>query len=82
MFRRLFAAAAPGASAADVATWSQATIAFFWGVNLRANADGTFAALLHGGDGAGPAAAALRTTVEGYEALVRRDLVARSRAAP
>jgi AcrR family transcriptional regulator len=82
VFRRLFAAAAPGASAADIATWSQATIAFFWGLNLRSNADGTFAALLRAGDGAGRAAAALRSAVEGYEALVRRDLAARSPASP
>jgi len=78
VFRRLFAAAAPGAGAADVATWSSATIAFLWGVSLRANADGTFAALLRGGDGAGRAAATLRAAVDGYEAVLRRDLAARS----
>jgi AcrR family transcriptional regulator len=82
VFRRLFASAAPGAGAADVAAWSQATIAFFWGLNLRSNADGTFAALLLGGDGAERAASALRSAVAGYDAMVRRDLAGRSPAAP
>jgi AcrR family transcriptional regulator len=77
VFRRLFAAAAPGASGADVATWSSATIAFFWGLSLRANADGTLATLLAGGDGADRAAATVRTAVDGYAALVRRDLTSR-----
>jgi hypothetical protein len=80
VFRRLFAAAAPGANAADVATWSSATIAFLWGVSLRAGADGTFAALLRGGDDADRAAGALRSLVDGYEAVLRRDLAARSGA--
>jgi hypothetical protein len=45
---------------------------------LRSNADGTFAALLRGGDGAGRAAAALHSAVAGYEAMLRRDLADRS----
>ncbi len=83
VFRRLFAAAAPGASPADVAAWSSTTIAFLWGLSLRANADGTFAAVLRGDESAAAeAAVALRSAVDAFEAMMRRDLAGCSHGTP
>lgn len=72
--RVLLDAAVPETPARERAAAASTTASFFWGLGLRANADGRFAALLAGGDGAGAAATAIRAAVDGYEAQVRAAL--------
>ncbi|HEY4438824.1 MAG TPA: TetR/AcrR family transcriptional regulator [Candidatus Elarobacter sp.] len=76
VFRRLYGAAAPSADAAQLSAWAATSIAFLWGTSLRSNADGTLAAIAAGGEGAEKAAAAIRSAVDGYAVLIRREVAA------